>query len=354
MGKTGPKARGSAGGGHSNHVLVRADPPVLLTTRTATRGACAVCARHTLQLNKASYFGTVRGSLYAYAICAACARSACGGRKLEVRKSRTGCGPASADATGTEATLVYIGQLSCAARDQRKLKFTEVTDPGALLMDPAKAKRVCRGSETLPHLVIGAVSERLAQLLNGISQQGGGERATITKGAHTAKRVETTGNAPLRGLLVSTVRALVQQGRLKLAAEGDIQVTGAFLITYREMECLREFHWDAKRNTYGNLLIRVGSSEYLGGDTLLQHGRVRLHLEEQEAAIWTNYDSDGRLLEDAIHAAGLVFSGTKRVLAAFWEVEGFARPTDIEEQATTIANSSNTHHGVRGNPIKFV
>ena len=179
MGETGPGASGSTGGGHSNHVLVRADPPVLLTTRTAARGACAVCAQHTLQLNKASYFGTVRGSLYAYAVCAGCARSASGGRKLGVIKRRTGCDPASADATGTEATLVCMGQLSCAARDLRKLKFTEVTDPGALLMDPAKAKRVCRGPETLPYLVVGGVSTRLARLLGSL--QGGGERTLITQ-----------------------------------------------------------------------------------------------------------------------------------------------------------------------------
>ena len=245
-----------------------------------------------------------------------------------------------------------LGQVSCAARDLRKLKFTEVADPGALLMDPAKAKRVCGGPGTLPYLVIGGVSTRLAQLLGSL--QSGGKRALIAQGIYVAKRVDLIGNAQVRGLLASTVRALVQQGRLKLAAKGDIQVTGAFLNTYKEMECLREFHWDAKRNIYGNLLVRVGGSEYLGGDTLLQHGRVRLHLEEQEAALSTNYDSSGRLLADAIHAAGLVFGGTKRVLTAFWEVEGFVRPADIEEQATAIADSSSTHHGVRGEPIKFV
>ena len=342
----------ATGGGHSNHILVGMDPPVLLTTRTAARGACALCSEHRLELNKASYFGTARGSLYAYALCSQCARSTRGGQKRTVLKRRTGCDTSSPDSLGTDATLVYLGavRLKCAVRDKRKLKFAEMADPGALLMDPAKAKRVCKGPECLGCLDFGRVSQQLAHRLEQLEI--GGRRVLLSRGGHKISSVRLDSN--LRMELTHCVRSILDQGRIRLAHEGKIRISEAHLLVYEPMQCLREFHWDAKRNTYGNLLIRVGDRAYLGGDTFMQHGRVRFSLEKREAAVWVNYDHSGHLLEDAVHAAGLVYEGCKTVLAALWEIQGFDRPVDINEQAATIASSQSTHHGVRGDKIEFV
>jgi hypothetical protein len=38
------------------------------------------------------------------------------------------------------------------------------------------------------------------------------------------------------------------------------------------MGALKEYHWDAKGSTYGNLLIRIGEGGYIGGDTLMVYG----------------------------------------------------------------------------------
>ena len=37
----------------------------------------------------------------------------------------------------------------------------------------------------------------------------------------------------------------------------DIYVTEVFVLRYECMAALKEYHWDAKGNTYGNLLIRT-------------------------------------------------------------------------------------------------
>ena len=54
-----------------------------------------------------------------------------------------------------------------------------------------------------------------------------------------------------------------------------------------------------------------------------------------------------------MHAAGLVYDGTKVVLAVLWELEGFNRPADIETQVAAIAASKETHHSVREQFIKY-
>ncbi len=59
------------------------------------------------------------------------------------------------------------------------------------------------------------------------------------------------------------------------------------------------------------------------------------------------------MLAEAVHAAGMVYSGTKMVLAILWEIEGFKRPDNIHDQATEISNNKRTHKGVRGDRIKF-
>ena len=76
------------------------------------------------------------------------------------------------------------------------------------------------------------------------------------------------------------------------------------------------------------------------------HGRAAFSLDKGQAAVWLNYNPEGRLLPQAIHAAGTVYDGTKVVLAALFEVEGFSRPDDIEQQAADVADSLSTHHGI--------
>ena len=64
-------------------------------------------------------------------------------------------------------------------------------------------------------------------------------------------------------------------GQRKLAGgctAKDIQVTEVFVLKYECMGALKEYHWDAEGNTYGNLLIRIGEGDYIGGDTFMDHG----------------------------------------------------------------------------------
>jgi hypothetical protein len=68
-------------------------------------------------------------------------------------------------------------------------------------------------------------------------------------------------------------------------------------------------------------------------------------------AVWTSYDRHGKLLAEAVHAAGTVFSGTKLVLAALWTLRGFARPADVQQQASAIAAAA--HRSVRDKPIYY-
>jgi hypothetical protein len=64
------------------------------------------------------------------------------------------------------------------------------------------------------------------------------------------------------------------------------------------MGALKEYHWDAKGNTYGNLLIRIGEGDYIGGNTFMDHGRACFLLLKHEAAVWTTYDGHGFLCVD--------------------------------------------------------
>jgi hypothetical protein len=73
----------------------------------------------------------------------------------------------------------------------------------------------------------------------------------------------------------------------------DIQVTEVFVLKYECMGALKECHWDAKGSTCGNLLIRLGEGDYIGGDTFMDHGRACVSLLKHEAAVWTTYDDRG-------------------------------------------------------------
>jgi hypothetical protein len=99
----------------------------------------------------------------------------------------------------------------------------------------------------------------------------------------------------------------------------------------------------SKRNTYGNLLIRIGEGDYIGGDTFMDHGRAYFSLLKHEAAVWTTYDGHGQLLGESVHAAGTVYGGTKLVVAALWTLRGFNRPTDIDKQTRLIATGAHSH-----------
>jgi hypothetical protein len=77
----------------------------------------------------------------------------------------------------------------------------------------------------------------------------------------------------------------------------NIQVTEVFVIKYECMGALKEYHWDAKGSTYGNLLIQFGEGDYIGGDTFMDHGRACFSLLKHEAAVWKSaYDGHGFLL----------------------------------------------------------
>ena len=75
-----------------------------------------------------------------------------------------------------------------------------------------------------------------------------------------------------------------------------------------------------KGNTYGNLLIRFGEGDYIGGDTFMDHGRACFSLLKHEAAVWTTYDrgGHGQLLGESVHAAGTAYGGAELAVAALW------------------------------------
>ena len=103
------------------------------------------------------------------------------------------------------------------------------------------------------------------------------------------------------------------------------------------------------------MLIRVGDGDYLGGETFFKHGRAMLSLVKGEAAVWPSYNRGGRLLEDAIHAAGRVFDGEKVIVAALWTLDGFKRAPieEMDKQARLIAQGKATHRSVRGTPLRY-
>jgi hypothetical protein len=115
---------------------------------------------------------------------------------------------------------------------------------------------------------------------------------------------------------------------------------------------LKEYHWDAKGNTYGNLLIRIGEGDYIGGDTFMDHGRACFSPLKHEAAVWTTYDGHGHgqllgcwVSQSTQRVLCTVYGGTKLVVAALWTLRGFNRPTDIDKQTRLIAKGA--HRAVR-------
>jgi hypothetical protein len=67
-------------------------------------------------------------------------------------------------------------------------------------------------------------------------------------------------------------------------------------------------------------------------------GQFSFSLQKDQAAVcltaWTTCDEHGKLMAEAVHAAGTVFSGTKPVAAVMWALQDFKRPaTSSEEQA---------------------
>jgi hypothetical protein len=110
------------------------------------------------------------------------------------------------------------------------------------------------------------------------------------------------------------------------------------------MGALKEYHWDAKGNTYGSLSNSDwgGGGDYIGGDTfIMDHGRACFSLLKHEAAVWTTYDGHGQLLGESVHTAGTVYGGTKLVVAALWALRGFNRPTGIDKQTRLIAKGAH-------------
>jgi hypothetical protein len=119
------------------------------------------------------------------------------------------------------------------------------------------------------------------------------------------------------------------------------------------MGALKEYHWDAKGSTYGNLLIRIGEGDYIGGDTFMDHGRACFSLLKHEAAVWTTYDGHGQLLGESVHAAG-TFTAVRSSWwrpCGLWTLRGFNRPTDIDKQTRLIAKGALT--AVRNEPVYY-
>jgi hypothetical protein len=59
--------------------------------------------------------------------------------------------------------------------------------------------------------------------------------------------------------------ALGQRKLVRGCTAKDIQVTEVFVLRCECMGALTEYHWDAKCNTYGSLLIRIGEGDDIGG-----------------------------------------------------------------------------------------
>ena len=103
------------------------------------------------------------------------------------------------------------------------------------------------------------------------------------------------------------------------------------------MAALKEYHWDAKGNTYGNLLIRIGEDDYIGGDTFMDHGRACFSLQKNEAAVWTTYNEHGQLAGEQVRRS------TQRALFTvvqswWWRPCGLCR--------VSIARLTSTHRWV--------
>jgi hypothetical protein len=63
-----------------------------------------------------------------------------------------------------------------------------------------------------------------------------------------------------------------RESRAKPGLEGHPGHRGICPQVAECMGALKEYHWDAKGSTYGNLLIRIGEGGYIGGDTLRVYG----------------------------------------------------------------------------------
>jgi hypothetical protein len=275
-------------------------------------------------------------------------------------KRRTSVNQDSADATGVEATVVAMqrGELKTnlqnITRDKTKKYYSTICDPGMLLNDPALAKRVCDPCDPnkIKGFVMGVVSDELDTMLVDIAnrvQWKSNRSKTHAGGGVTHKLESTSGIAtPLNALIGGMLGAHKLAGGHTVQ---DINVTEVFIIKYECMAGLKEYHWDARGNIYGNLLIRIGESAYIGGDTFMNHGRHYFSLEKRQAAVWTTYDEHGQLRPEAVHAAGTVYSGTKLVVAALWTLHGFKRPVDIDEQVRIIAK--HAHTAVRNSPVYY-
>ena len=65
----------AGGGGHTFHVLVNKDPPVLLTCKSSAGGRCAMCQKTQHRMIDAAYFATIEGAPFAYVVCQRCAKA---------------------------------------------------------------------------------------------------------------------------------------------------------------------------------------------------------------------------------------------------------------------------------------
>ena len=69
----------------------------------------------------------------------------------------------------------------------------------------------------------------------------------------------------ITALLGALIADILGERKLAGGCTGeDIYVTQVFILRYECMAALKEYHWDAKGNTYGNLLIRIGEDDYRG------------------------------------------------------------------------------------------
>jgi hypothetical protein len=222
--------------------------------------------------------------------------------------------------------------------DEKRRYYSKILDPGVLLINPGLAKKVCRRSG-IKCLAIGQVNQALEFQLVEIAHQVQWNlmRSKVHPGGGATHQLQDI----FLALRLHSMHSLIANilGQRKLAggctAKG-IQVIEVFGPKYECMGALKEYQWDAKGNTYGNLLIRIGEGDYFGGETFMDHGRACFSLLKHEAAVWATYDGHGQLLGESVHAAGTVYGA---VQSCWWRpcgrcVVSIARLASISRRAS--------------------
>jgi hypothetical protein len=189
-------------------------------------------------------------------------------------KRRTCVERDSADAKVLESTVVSIkpGELRANSTDiltdEKRRYYSKILDPGVLLINPGLAKKVCRRSG-IKCLAIGQVNQALELQLVEIAHQvqWNSMRSKVHPGGGATHQLQDISGiaVPLHTLIANIL------GYRKLAG-GSQRYFSSSMSAW--MGALKECHWDAKGNTYGNLLIRIGEGDCIGGDTFMDHGRA--------------------------------------------------------------------------------